>query len=394
MSPPRENATRPLSDASRTRGPRTGCAAGASAAPSRASGGGLVVGVAPAGCFASPQLAAQSASAAITASAARRRRRSINSDPIRRARVPAVGGRVRHHMKWFVAVVLAGALIAVAVWTWRGGSGGAPPAPVGTLSFSDPDFGDIFVARVGGAEVRRLTSTRGPQFDPSFSPDGQRIAYRDSRRGINVDDEIWVMDADGSDATNLTHHRADDWSPAWSPDGDTIAFASTRSGSLRLWTMAADGSHPTRLTRSPGEYPSWSPDGSRIAFSVVSAGAVQIGVIGRDGGGEHTITPITENSELPAWSPDGSRIAFCRGFEGERSIWTMRPDGSDARALPRTSSDDVGPAWSPDGRFIAFARRGELMVVRPDGSSERALGIRGVLPTWTAAPATRRVDES
>ena len=158
--------------------------------------------------------------------------------------------------------------------------------------------------------------------------------------------------------------------------------------------MSTDGSRPKQLTRSAGEYPSWSPDGSRVAFSVASAGAVQIGVIGRDGSGEHTITRITENSELPAWSPDGSRIAFCRGFEGERSIWTMRTDGTDARAITRTGNDDVGPVWSPDGRFIAFARSDELMLVRPDGSGEHTLGIRGSLPTWTAATSTRRAGDS
>jgi len=78
------------------------------------------------------------------------------------------------------------------------------------------------------------------------------IAYRDSRHGINRDDEVWVIDRDGRHARNLTRDHGNDWSPAWSPDGSTIAFASTRSGSLELWTMASDGSNPKRpieLTR-------------------------------------------------------------------------------------------------------------------------------------------------
>jgi Tol biopolymer transport system component len=260
----------------------------------------------------------------------------------------------------------------------------APPRPEGTIAYSARDFDDVLVARADGSGVRRLTAATGPQFDPSFSPDGSGIAYRDSRHGINQDDEVWVMDRHGGHARNLTRHHGNDWSPAWSPDGRTIAFASTRSGSLELWTMASDGSNPRRLSRSPGEYPSWSPDGSRIAFSLVTAGAVQIGVVRRDGQGEHTLTPLTENSELPAWSPDGSLIAFSRGFEGQRTIWTMKPDGTDAHAITKPGSDDVAPAWSPDARYIVFARRQRLMITHADGSGLRSLGLNGSLPAWTS----------
>lgn len=272
--------------------------------------------------------------------------------------------------------------LALAAWTLLLDSDG-PPRLRGTLAFSAPGFANIVTVRAGGARIRHVTARRGPEFDPSFSPDGRRIVYRDSRRGINRDDEIWLADADGRHARALTRNPANDWSPAWSPDGRTIAFASSRSGPLRLWLMDADGSRPRRLGEFAGEYPTWSPDGSRLAFSSVGAGAVQIAVIGRDGRGERAITPITTNSELPAWSPDGSRIAFCRGFEGSRSIWTMRPDGTGARRVTRSGADDVAPAWSPDGRWIVFARRLRLMVVQPDGTHLRDLGIAGALPDWT-----------
>ena len=296
--------------------------------------------------------------------------------------------------KRFLALTLAGGLIAAGAALWFGGSAGAPSTPSGTLAFSSPEERDVVVAAADGSGLRRLTSTAGPQFDPSFSPDGRRIAYRDSRHGINRDDEIWVMNANGSHATNLTRNSANDWSPAWSPDGRSIAFASTRSGALNLWTMATDGSRAERLTSSLSEYPSWSPDSSRVAFSMLSAGPVQIGVIDRDGAGERTLTPITENSELPAWSPDGSQIAFCRGFEGHRAIWIMRADGTDAHRLTNAGSDDVGPTYSPDGHFIAFSRRGKLMIMRSDGSDSRPVGMPGTFPAWTAAPSNHVSDSS
>jgi dipeptidyl aminopeptidase/acylaminoacyl peptidase len=99
----------------------------------------------------------------------------------------------------------------------------APPKPEGTIAYSAPDFHDVFVAGADGSHVRRVTSAPGPQFDPSFSPDGSLIAYRDSGHGINQDDDVWVMDRHGRHARNLTRDHGNDWSPAWSPDGRRLA---------------------------------------------------------------------------------------------------------------------------------------------------------------------------
>ena len=72
----------------------------------------------------------------------------------------------------------------------------------GRIAYSHGD--DVWVANANGTRARRLTRRRGPEFDPTWSPDGRRIAYRDSRHGINRNDEIYVMNADGTHAHNLT----------------------------------------------------------------------------------------------------------------------------------------------------------------------------------------------
>src|ERR671934_2413102 len=96
----------------------------------------------------------------------------------------------------------------------------------GRIVFDNND--DIYVMNADGTNVRQLTHKAGPEFDPMWSPDGQRIVYRDSSRGPNQDDEIYVMNADGSGQTNLTNNPANDWGPVWSPDGAMIAFNSSR----------------------------------------------------------------------------------------------------------------------------------------------------------------------
>src|SRR5215203_3266630 len=59
----------------------------------------------------------------------------------------------------------------------------------GRIVLSSED--NLFTANGDGTGVRRLTRKRGPELDPAWSPDGQRIVYRDSRRGLNQDDEIY-----------------------------------------------------------------------------------------------------------------------------------------------------------------------------------------------------------
>ncbi|HEX9311707.1 MAG TPA: hypothetical protein VGA30_02630 [Actinomycetota bacterium] len=173
-----------------------------------------------------------------------------------------------------------------------------PPISIASLSgrvtFSMDD--DIFVMRADGSHVRRLTTRPGSEFDPTWSPDGGRVAYRDSRRGINHDDEIYVMNADGSGQRNLTRNRANDWGPAWSPDGSMIAFNSDRDLLPQLYVVRPDGTHLRRLTEIEAEYPAWSPDGKRIAFMSMQPDArgsdpnYDVFVVNADGSGLRQLT--------------------------------------------------------------------------------------------------------
>ena len=108
-------------------------------------------------------------------------------------------------------------------------------------------------AWVGGA-IRRLTNNSDWDWKPSWSPDGQRIAFQSSRDGNY---EIYVMDADGSNPHRLTDHPADDWKPSWSPDGRHIAY-----GDGMRFTRCPDGSNPRNLTNDSylHYYPSCSPE--------------------------------------------------------------------------------------------------------------------------------------
>ena len=74
------------------------------------------------------------------------------------------------------------------------------PIPRGDLTgrIVFDDYDSLFSMRADGTDLRRITGRDGPEFDGSWSPDGRFVAYRDSRRGINEDDEIFVVAADGT----------------------------------------------------------------------------------------------------------------------------------------------------------------------------------------------------
>ena len=100
-----------------------------------------------------------------------------------------------------------------------------------------------------------LTSGNGN--NPSWSPDGTKIAYVSD---VSGDLEVWVMNADGTNQVNLTANAAMDGWPAWSPTGSQIVFSSDRTGTFDIHVMRADGTDVQRLTDASGTdlWPSWS----------------------------------------------------------------------------------------------------------------------------------------
>ena len=131
-----------------------------------------------------------------------------------------------------------------------------------------------------GSNQTRLTNNFGEDWQPTWSPDGSKIAFVSSRDNLG---EIYVMDADGSNQTLLTSNSNDDWQPTWSPDGTKIAFRTSRhlrdpipsgdtdlgfgrSGSIEIYVMDSDGSNQERLTfdftcrLGPGLVPRWQQD--------------------------------------------------------------------------------------------------------------------------------------
>jgi Tol biopolymer transport system component len=250
---------------------------------------------------------------------------------------------------------------------------------------------EIYVMNADGSGLTRLMDNLSRGWKPSFwswSPDGRRIAFYSRHDG---NDEIYVMNADGSGAICLTNNLADDRSPSWSPDGRRIAFASNRDGNWEIYIMNADGNGVTRLTNNSADdrLPSWSPDGRRIAFASNRDGNWEIYIMNADGNGVTRLTNNSADDQLPSWSPDGRRVAFVSSPDGNEDIYVINADGSGQIRLTNSPDDEWRFSWSPDGKYIAFQSNGEIYVMDTNGSRMFNLSNSSAFdggPSWSPVP--------
>jgi Tol biopolymer transport system component len=327
----------------------------------------------------------------------------------------------------------------------------------------------VWVVKADGTGLRELCPFGHPgcpqrQGPPAWTPDGDSVVFADFSATWGLFTPLGGLHAANRDGTGAARFGAGgctedcpfDSNPSWSPDGERVAWARQRTSGtgLRHQVVVAgpDGTGERIIFDCPQptcygpDVATWSPDGSRMALvNTVEGGGNEIRVMDADGGHPRAIPPCTEDGRCLGvgelvWSPDGTELGFLSadprsslwlmdaGGEALRSIaegidcclaWlvsvpdlgaapapspvfslanlppapflpgllltfsppvtSIETDGSGLRVLIGGAKPNGGPVWYPDGRMVAYAghRTGsvnaQVLISNVDGSDRRVL---------------------
>lgn len=210
--------------------------------------------------------------------------------------------------------------------------------------------GDLYTVDAEGGTARRLTSHKGYEMFPRFSPDGSKIAFTAQYDGNT---EVYVMPSEGGSPTRLTYTAtlgrddvADRMGPnnivmTWTPDGQHIIFRS-REKSFNsfqgdLYKIPVDGGMPEQLPLPKGGFCSFSPDGNKLAYNRVFR-------------------------EFRTWKH------YKGGMADE--VWIHDFETHETRAITDHEAQDIIPMWKDNSIYFVSDRDWRMNLYRYDMETE------------------------
>ncbi|HKV12146.1 MAG TPA: S9 family peptidase, partial [Thermoanaerobaculia bacterium] len=244
--------------------------------------------------------------------------------------------------------------------------------------------------------------------EPAPSPQGDRVAFvvrttdLEANRGRT---DLWMVKIDGSGLTRLTADPAGDNNPRWAPDGQSLYFLSTRSGSSQVWRLPAAGGDAVQVTNLPLDVANLtlSPDGKLFAFSLevfpdcptiactkerldAKAKTQASGQLFPGGAGFYR--------HWDTWSEGRRNHLFVMPVAGGEPVDLSRGMDADAPSRPFGGPEEL--TFSPDGRTVVFAARDagreepwstdfDLYLAPVDGSKPPQ-NLTDANPAWDTQP--------
>jgi Tol biopolymer transport system component len=213
----------------------------------------------------------------------------------------------------------------------------------------------------------QVTSAVGVERYPTWSPEGQRVAYESNQSGNR---DIWVSQVAGGEPVNLTaDYEGDDRFPRWSPDGSQIAFYSRREGN-GVYVMSALGGRARKVAsvaRIRDARFQWSADGEEIAYIVEEPDWFldTVSLSSLETRRRPFSVPENQRCTESSLSADGRTFTYVGGLGTGAAlgqILVLPASGGEPIPVTDGLTSDWGPTWSSDGRRLFFvSNRGGSM---------------------------------
>jgi tricorn protease len=263
--------------------------------------------------------------------------------------------------------------------------------------------GDLWIAPKEGGTANKLSSPKGQELFPKFSPDGSMIAFNANYNG-NTD--VYVVPSKGGIPVRVTNHGMSDRLICWYPDGKFLLFASSmESGKQRFsqfYKVSSKGGLPEKLIIPYGEMASFSSDSKKIAYTPKTRafrtwkrykGGMNsdIWIFDLEKNSAERIIENNACNEFPMWY--GNKIYFLsdRGKESRANIWCYDIAAKETKQITKFTDFDIHfPSLGPSE--IVFEVGGKLYLLGLTDEKYREVKTNVITDEITLMPKVENVS--